>query len=113
IHCVAILNRQGNPLYLRNFDKQQEDVKFHYLVYTSCDVIEERLEENKNGDLFLGLLQTIGDMAVYGYMTNTGKKIILVTSVSIESAAIRSARIKEICQSVHAAYIAMVCNPFN
>ncbi|KAJ2159147.1 hypothetical protein GGF46_003235 [Coemansia sp. RSA 552] len=112
IHCIVILDRQGNPIYLHNFDQQQEDVKYHYLAHTYCDVIDERIGQNKAGDLYLGLLQTVGDMVVYGYVMNTGKKIILVSSVSTEPMAIRSAYVKEICQTVHAAYVAMVCNPF-
>ncbi|KAJ2758823.1 hypothetical protein IWQ57_006719 [Coemansia nantahalensis] len=113
VHCIAVLSRQGNPLYVGNFDQQQEDVKYHYLAHTSCDVIDERVEQNRAGDLFLGLLQTVGDMVVYGYVMNTGKRIILVSSVSTESAAVRNALVKEIFQAVHAAYIAHACNPFN
>ncbi|KAJ1728056.1 hypothetical protein LPJ61_004245 [Coemansia biformis] len=113
IHCIAILSRQGNPLYLGNFDQQQEDVKYHYLAHTSCDVIEERMEQNKTGDLFLGLLQTVGDMVVYGYVLNTGKRIIIVSSVTADSSMARTAEIKELCQAIHGAYISLVCNPFN
>ncbi|KAJ2686497.1 hypothetical protein H4R19_006706 [Coemansia spiralis] len=114
IHCIAVLSREGNPLYVGNFDEQQEDVKYHYLAHTSCDVIDERLEQNRAGELYLGLLQTVGDMAVYGYAMSTGKRIILVSSVATESAAgVRNALVKEICQAVHAAYVAMACNPFS
>ncbi|KAJ2555247.1 hypothetical protein EV175_002317 [Coemansia sp. RSA 1933] len=121
--CLAILNRQGNPLYMRTFDnsssQQQQDeedqcVKYHYVAHTSCDVIEERLlQQTKTaGDLFLGLLQTIGDMAVYGYVLSTGNRFVLVTSVPPESSVVRIAEIKGVFQQIHAAFVGMVCNPF-
>ncbi|ORX66732.1 Sedlin [Linderina pennispora] len=110
IHCIAIINRHGNPIYLRNFDNYQEDVKYHYLAHTSCDVIEERLT-TKASDLYLGLLQTVGDMVVYGYAMNTGNKIILV--MSVPESLVRGAEIRDIFQQIHAAYIAVICNPFN
>ncbi|KAI8324396.1 trafficking protein particle complex subunit 2-like protein-like protein [Martensiomyces pterosporus] len=111
IHCVAVISRRGNPIYLRNFDSVQEDVKYHYLAHTSCDVIEERVAAGKSSDLYLGLLQTVGDMVVYGYVMNTGNKIILV--MSVPESMVRSGEIREIFQEIHAAYIALACNPFN
>ncbi|KAJ2784835.1 hypothetical protein H4R18_000869 [Coemansia javaensis] len=120
---VEVFTRAGNPVYLRSFgegagedrDKSRDgpaEVKHHCLAYTSCDVIDERLEQNKTGDLFVGLLQTVGDLAVYGYATSTGKRIILIATVSAESAAVRAAQVREVCQAVHAAYVALACNPF-
>ncbi|KAJ1796144.1 hypothetical protein LPJ59_003930 [Coemansia sp. RSA 2399] len=120
-HCLAILNRQGNPLYMRTFDsldgetaaQQDQCVKYHYVAHTSCDVIEERLSQAKtSSDLFVGLLQTIGDMAVYGYVLSTGNRFVLVTSVPAESSAVRIAEIKTLFQQLHAAFVSLVCNPF-
>ncbi|KAJ1662060.1 hypothetical protein EV178_006185 [Coemansia sp. RSA 1646] len=120
-HCLAILNRQGNPLYMRTFDgtretaeQQDQCVKYHYLAHTSCDVVEERLSQTKtSSDLFFGLLQTIGDMSVYGYVLNTGSRFILVTSVPAESSAVRIADTKTLFQQVHATYVSLICNPFH
>ncbi|KAI9506386.1 hypothetical protein GGI25_005141 [Coemansia spiralis] len=120
LHCLIILSRIGNPLYMRAFESangadpsdQAQRVKYHYLAHTSCDVIEERLSQNKSSDLFLGLLQTVGDMVVYGYVLNTGDRFILITSVP-ESSSVRTAEIKSVFQHVHTAYISMICNPFN
>ncbi|KAJ2786046.1 hypothetical protein GGI15_001713 [Coemansia interrupta] len=113
IHCISVLNRLGNPIYLRNFGDPQDDVKYSYLAYTSCDVVEERIAQGKTSDLYLGLLQTVGDLMVYGYVLNTGVILILIMSVPSESTAIRTTEIRQIFQQIHAAYIAMVCNPFN
>ncbi|KAJ2009436.1 hypothetical protein GGI04_000463 [Coemansia thaxteri] len=111
LHCIAILNRQDSPIYLRNFDAPSDDVKYHSLAYTSCDVIEERMASSKSNDLFLGLLQTVEELSVYGYVLNTGVRIILV--LSVPESMVRSSSVREMFQQIHAAYIAMVCNPFN
>ncbi|KAJ2004717.1 hypothetical protein GGI02_000469 [Coemansia sp. RSA 2322] len=111
LHCIAILNRQDSPVYLRNFDTPSDDVKYHSLAYTSCDVIEERMASSKSNDLFLGLLQTVEELSVYGYVLNTGVRIILV--LSVPESMVRSSSVREMFQQIHAAYIAMVCNPFN
>ncbi|KAJ1806690.1 hypothetical protein LPJ75_004989, partial [Coemansia sp. RSA 2598] len=104
----------GNPIYMRSFHSEtQDDVKYSYLSHTSCDVIEERVAQGKTSDLFLGLLQTVGDMVIYGYVLNTGVRMILIMSAPSESTVVRSAEIRLIFQQIHAAYISMVCNPFN
>ncbi|KAJ2356002.1 DRAP deaminase [Coemansia sp. RSA 2618] len=115
IHCIAILSRQGNPIYLHNYDNYHTDIKYHYLAHTSTDVIAERLLlEQKTTDPFLGLLQTVGDMVVHAYVMNTGKQILVVSSVAAESSSTSSStRIRQVCQGVHAAYVALVCNPFD
>ncbi|KAJ1862942.1 hypothetical protein LPJ73_000643 [Coemansia sp. RSA 2703] len=112
IHCISVLNRLGNPIYLRNFDDPQDDVKYSHLAHTSCDVVDERIAQGKTSELYLGLLQTVGELMVYGYVLNTGIIFILIMSVPSESTAVRATEIRQIFQQIHAAYIAMVCNPF-
>ncbi|KAJ2062850.1 hypothetical protein GGI17_002135 [Coemansia sp. S146] len=114
IRCIVILNRQDIPVYMRSFDEtlnEDSAVKYQYLAHTSVDVIEERMANTKSTDLYLGLLQTVGELAIYGYVLNTGARIILV--ISVPESIVRSAAIREIFQQIHAAYIALVCNPFN
>ncbi|KAJ2911201.1 hypothetical protein GGI21_000115 [Coemansia aciculifera] len=114
LRCIAILNRQDTPVYMRSFDDNEgggDDVKYQHLAHTSCDVIEERMQKSPS-DMYLGLLQTVGELAVYGYVLNTGGvRIIMV--ISVPESIVRAAAIKEVFQQVHAAYIALVCNPFN
>ncbi|KAJ2496221.1 hypothetical protein GGH96_005989 [Coemansia sp. RSA 1972] len=108
IHCISILSRHGTPIYLRNYTIC-DDVKYHYLAHTSLDIIDTRTQSHS----FLGHLQTVGDLSVYGYITNTNVKIIIVISVSNESPTVRSSHMRRVCECVHAAYVALVCNPFN
>ncbi|KAJ2103595.1 hypothetical protein GGI09_000582 [Coemansia sp. S100] len=114
IRCIVILNRQDIPVYMRSFDdtpSEDTTVKYQYLAHTSVDVIEERMANTKSTDLYLGLLQTVGELAIYGYVLNTGARIILVISVPesiVRSAAIQLMRraIEEgkKCTSVDTAY---------
>ncbi|ELR20959.1 uncharacterized protein ACA1_279410 [Acanthamoeba castellanii str. Neff] len=56
----------NNPLFLQSFEETQpdEDLRFHYIVHTSLDMIEEKSMAASAGakkqksqlDMFLGLL---------------------------------------------------------
>ncbi|KAJ1969490.1 hypothetical protein H4R35_006122, partial [Dimargaris xerosporica] len=82
INCIAIIGKQNNPLYVRSLDGAEDDLKYHYICHTSCDVIDEKLAgDTKTYDMFLGLLQTVGDLAVYGYIANTRVKFIVVITI--------------------------------
>ncbi|CAO3651989.1 unnamed protein product [Cunninghamella echinulata] len=92
INCIAIIGKQNNPLFIKNFSSTHPDLKYHYIAHTSIDVIEER------------------DLAVYGYMTNTKVKFIVV--VSVTDGTIRDTDMKTIFKKIHNAYVSQVCNPF-
>jgi len=51
------------------------------------------------------------DLAVYGFLTNTRVKIILV--IAVTDNVIKDADVKAIFTKVHSAYVAHVCNPFH
>ncbi|KAG2216867.1 hypothetical protein INT45_007872 [Circinella minor] len=111
INCIALIGKQNNPLYLKNFSNTHPDLKYHYIAHTSIDVIEERVASGpKNLDLYLGLLYAMEDLAVYGYMTNTRVKFVAV--VSVTEGIIRDAEMKTIFKKIHSAYLSQICNPF-
>ncbi|KAF8980996.1 hypothetical protein BGZ46_003370, partial [Entomortierella lignicola] len=80
ISCIAIIGKQNNPLYIKNFNPSHADLKYHYIAHTSCDVMEERAAM-KAQDMYLGALFSMEDLSVYGYMTNTKIKFITVLTV--------------------------------
>jgi len=41
ISCIAFVGKSNNPLYIKNLSTA-EDLKFHYIVNTSLDVIDEK-----------------------------------------------------------------------
>ncbi|KAI9262766.1 Sedlin [Sporodiniella umbellata] len=111
INCIALIGKQNNPLFIKNFSTSHPDLKYHYIAHTSIDVIEERVSSGpKYLDLYLGLLYAMEDLAVYGYITNTRVKIIAVASVT--DGIIRDADMKSLFRKIHNAYVANVCNPF-
>lgn len=61
-------------------------------------------------DMYLGLLHSRETAAVYGSMTNTQIKFIVVLDDS--EMIITDADMKSVFKAIHSAYILHVCNPF-
>ncbi|KAG2177921.1 hypothetical protein INT43_003168 [Umbelopsis isabellina] len=112
INCIAVIGKRNDPLYIKNYSSSHPDLKYHYIAHTAIDVIEERVLNNqKLTDAYLGLLYAMEDLAVYGFMTNTRVKIIIV--VAVTDNIIKDADIKAVFIKVHSAYVMHVCNPFH
>ncbi|KAI8328425.1 Sedlin [Chlamydoabsidia padenii] len=112
VNCIAIIGKQNNPLFIKNFSSTHPDLKYHYIAHTSIDIIEERVTNGqKQHELYLGLLYAMEDLAVYGYMTNTKAKFVVV--VSVTDGVIRDADMKAIFNKIHSAYVSSACNPFS
>ncbi|XP_028392412.1 trafficking protein particle complex subunit 2-like protein [Dendronephthya gigantea] len=112
--CVAVIAKENHPLFLRTMSPEEE-LKFHYTVHTSLDVVEEKVSSltkssNDPRELYLGLLYPTEDYKVYGYVTNTKIKFVVV----VESAnnLLRDNEIRMMFQRLHVAYTDMFCNPF-
>ena len=76
--CVAVLARQNYPLYMRNVSNESS-LKFHFIVHSSLDVIEERMvalsrnaSETTSRESYLGYLLTIQDFNVSCIFTFSG-----------------------------------------
>ncbi|CAN7027612.1 unnamed protein product, partial [Brassica rapa subsp. trilocularis] len=85
IVCVAVVGHQNNPLYIQSFTEAEDALKLHHIVHCSLDVIDERVNNpSKSGttlnEAFLGLLYPPLNYKVYGYLTNTKVKFIMVTT---------------------------------
>lgn len=62
---------QNYPLYIRSVPTQNE-LKFHYTVHTSLDVVEEKISAvgksiGDQRELYLGLLYPTEDYKVYPF----------------------------------------------
>ncbi|RIB16515.1 Sedlin [Gigaspora rosea] len=96
IQCIAIIGKMNNPLYIKNFSTTHPDLKYHYIAHTSIDVIEERVSTSPEAsDTYLGLLYAMEDLAVYGYLTNTRVKFVVV--LSVPDAVIKNSDMKSVC----------------
>ncbi|KAK9374092.1 Sedlin, N-terminal conserved region-domain-containing protein [Lipomyces chichibuensis] len=83
------------------------ELRYHFLAHISLDVFAARLPQ-KTSDSDFGLLFVQDGMAMYGWMTNTGVKIVL----GFASGEIIGSEIRSIFRAIHFAYISLVCNPF-
>ncbi|KAF3490039.1 hypothetical protein F2Q69_00058064 [Brassica cretica] len=114
IVCVAVVGHQNNPLYIQSFTEAEDALKLHHIVHCSLDVIDERVNNpSKSGttlnEAFLGLLYPALNYKVYGYLTNTKVKFIMVTS----DLDVRDTDVRSFFRKFHAAYADAVSNPFH
>ncbi|CAF2032989.1 hypothetical protein Bca4012_081175 [Brassica carinata] len=114
IVCVAVVGHQNNPLYIQSFTEAEDALKLHHIVHCSLDVIDERVNNpSKSGttmnEAFLGLLYPALNYKVYGYLTNTKVKFIMVTS----DLDVRDTDVRSFFRKFHAAYVDAVSNPFH
>lgn len=112
--CVAVIAKENYPLYIRTIPTENE-LKFHYTVHTCLDVIEEKVSSagksaNDPRELYLGLLYPTEDYKVYGYVTNTKVKFVIVVDSS--NTQLRDNEIRNMFKTLHNAYVDMLCNPF-
>ncbi|KDQ29000.1 hypothetical protein PLEOSDRAFT_1015429, partial [Pleurotus ostreatus PC15] len=115
INAVAFVSPQNHPILIRTFSKQEHPIKYHYIAHTSLDVIEERGQLTEiivpnMTECYLGLLYTMEDVAVYGYITPLKVKIILALALS--DAVVRDLEITTIFKALHMAYYSAISNPF-
>jgi len=136
IVCVAVVGKSNNPLYIRSFEplptssdannnNKLDLLKFHYIVHTSLDVVEEKVppislpqaqppppatskQKAASSDLYLGLLCPTEDYKVYGYITNTRNKLIVV----VDDYDVREADVKSFFRGFHSIFSDAVSNPF-
>jgi hypothetical protein len=78
VACVAVVGKQNNPLYVRVFREHEDKLKYHYVVHTSLDVVDERVASSGKNEPYLGMLFPTEESKVYGYCTCTKAKFILV-----------------------------------
>ncbi|KAL0356568.1 UNVERIFIED_CONTAM: Trafficking protein particle complex subunit-like protein [Sesamum calycinum] len=114
IVCVAVVGHQNNPLYIQSFTEADDALKLHHIVHCSLDVVDERVNNPKKSgptlnETFLGLLYPTENYKVYGYLTNTKVKFILVTT----DLDVRDADVRNFFRRFHAAYVDAVSNPFH
>ncbi|XP_074035778.1 trafficking protein particle complex subunit 2-like protein [Leptinotarsa decemlineata] len=113
--CVAIIGKDNSPKFFTCLNPDEELI-FQYKVLSSLDVVEEKLMSVgvKSGtdfrELYLGMLYSLETHKIYGYVTNTKIKIIII--VDSTNLALRDNEIRSMFRKIHAEYADIVCNPF-
>ncbi|ESN95910.1 hypothetical protein HELRODRAFT_126817, partial [Helobdella robusta] len=106
---------QNYPLYFKTIH-EDDDLNFFYTVHTSLDVIEERMtvnvhkNTNEMREPYLGLLYPTEDYRVYGYVTNTKTKFLILVDSGNNN--LRDNEIKMMFRQLHNAYVELMSNPF-
>ena len=86
VSLVAIIGKMDEPLFFWSEEPEDESLALKQLSHGALDVIEERMEAAKADskvvfDLYMGQLMTSGDYEVYGYISNTRIKVIVICGV--------------------------------
>jgi hypothetical protein len=73
---------QNNPLHISLFPAEERaPLEYQLLLSTSLDIFEARLP-HKTADQDFGLLQAVDErLAMYGWLTNTGVKFVIVVDM--------------------------------
>ncbi|XP_054627752.1 trafficking protein particle complex subunit 2-like protein isoform X2 [Dunckerocampus dactyliophorus] len=113
--CIAVIAKENYPLYIRSVSTQNE-LKFHYTVHTSLDVVEEKISAvgkslGDQRELYLGLLYPTEDYKVYGYVTNSKVKFVIVVDSS--NTSLRDNEIRSMFRKLHNSFTDVMCNPFH
>ena len=136
IECVAVIGKKNNPLYLSTFPPNNStDVqhRFQLVVYSSLDVIDTLVKKNESGASggdggskttengsggagdgkeFLGYLCSVEHFKIFGYVTNTSIKFILVVSDEVDRLKTPYRKVQNFLSSMHSLYIEAIYNPF-
>ena len=89
VEAIAVIGKNNNPLYISCLD----NLKYHFVAHTAIDVMEERTAQ-KQHDMYLGLLMTLEDLAVFGYMTSSKIKFVLM--ISVQDVSIKDQDVKNV-----------------
>uniref|UniRef100_A0A1B6KUK8 Trafficking protein particle complex subunit 2-like protein n=1 Tax=Graphocephala atropunctata TaxID=36148 RepID=A0A1B6KUK8_9HEMI len=112
--CIAVIGKENSPKYISCL-KEDEELQLHYKVHTSLDIVEEKLSAPTKAagdlrELYLGLLYSTEELKVFGYVTNTKIKFIIV--VDSANSMLRDNEVRTMFRKLHTAYTDVVCNPF-
>lgn len=77
-----LLSAQNNPLHISLFPAEERaPLEYQFLLSSCLDIFEARLP-HKTADQDFGLLQAVDErLAMYGWLTNTGVKFIIVVDM--------------------------------
>ncbi|KAL1304736.1 hypothetical protein AAFC00_003681 [Neodothiora populina] len=128
IACIGVIGRHNNPLHISLFaaegDSEPRDkLEFSFMLSTCLDLFEARMPSKTVGQDF-GLLQAIDErLAMYGWLTNTGVKFVIIVDMEGRSSnlqdnknpavlGLKNSDLTSTFQAIQIAYIRLLRNPF-
>jgi len=84
---------KNNPLHISLFPPdKRDDLEFSFLLSSCLDIFEARMPQ-KTADQDFGLLQAIDErLAMYGWLTNTGVKFVIIVDMEGRQATISDSK---------------------
>ncbi|KAK5171255.1 uncharacterized protein LTR77_004399 [Saxophila tyrrhenica] len=128
IACLGFIGRHNNPLHISLFpatgtgyEAERNKLEYSFMLNSCLDIFEGRMP-TKGLTQDFGLLHALDErIAMYGWVTNTGVKIVIVVDmegVPAEGAKVTAGlglRNSDLTPAFHAlqtAYIRLLRNPF-
>lgn len=122
IACVAFVGVSSQPLFFRVFSAaagSDEELALQLAVFSALDTIDERVPERRIpppppgaalpvGFSFLNLLLPVEDHKVFGYVTATSVRIIVI----VKDVLLREDRVRALFVRLHQAYADAIASPF-
>eukprot|EP00656_Telonema_subtile_P028533 TRINITY_DN3103_c0_g1_i2.p1 TRINITY_DN3103_c0_g1~~TRINITY_DN3103_c0_g1_i2.p1 ORF type:complete len:147 (-),score=39.95 TRINITY_DN3103_c0_g1_i2:201-641(-) len=116
---IGVISRDNHPLFIKSWGNDEDPLKFHRIIHRALDFIEERTNnpppfgsegtgDTKLSMMYIGLLYPTEDYKTYGYMTQTGTKLVLV----LTDTSANDHNINHFFKRFHDIYCRAVCNPF-
>lgn len=94
------------------------DAGMQEVIYNSLDVIEERLAslkeaQPKDVDNFIGCLAVVGTLSLFGQVTNTRQKLIVVIKTAGSGVSdSKEPAVRTLFRRLHIALVHALLNPF-
>lgn len=90
---IAFIGKKDEPIYFWSEESEEDALNLKQLAHSALDVVDERVEaaktakdDNRAGfESFLGKLMSSGDHEVFGYLSNTKIKVIVVCGVAYQT----------------------------
>lgn len=124
---VALISRDDKPLFIESYDPSNDAnrfLKYNFFAHMALDIFlsptaiglrEQQQQNTDSGGVVLLFIQD--DVAVYGYETNNGLRIVVGFSDEVAdktlAAQVRPSRsLKDLFLRIHKCYLKVKCNPF-
>ncbi|XP_015790274.1 trafficking protein particle complex subunit 2-like protein [Tetranychus urticae] len=117
--ALVIVNSDNYPVFIKtrhDYDKSkmsaEENMNILYNMNATLDIIEERQGQNQNRDPYLGLLNQCESYKIYGLLSATRIKILLMVSTNV-SVMFRDSEARSTLKQLYSSYIDVTTyNPF-
>ncbi|OQO02989.1 hypothetical protein B0A48_11273 [Cryoendolithus antarcticus] len=130
IACIGVIGRHNNPLHISLFpaigpnstQEPRDKLAFTFMLNSSLDIFEARMPSKTSQDF--GLLHALDErIALYGWLTNTGVKLVIVVDMEgriaptpeaakIGVLGLRGGDLLPAFNALQTAYVRLLQNPF-